>query len=338
MSESRGEWNSHYEYFLTSLGLAVGLGNIWRFPYICYENGGGTFLIPYCLCLLLCGLPLYFMEMVLGQYAGSSCTKVFARMSPAFKGLGYAVLSVPTMQIFYYTLIMAWSFYFMFMGFRSELPWTSCNTGVMEEYSTSYCYSKYDNDICIENSETMTFFNGSCVEKDKFCEDNAAGSDYNVDTDSCGDTPLSDVVKRITPSEEFFYRRMYVQTQVGVDNTWEQWGEVRWEMVGCLALCWLLIALSLIKGVQSYGKLSYFITIFPYIILTTFLIVMGLQDGFSNGITGFYMKADWEKIQDLDVWVAACTQIFYSLGVGIGSQLLLCSYNKVTIDSGLQSL
>ena len=75
MSESRGEWNSHYEYFLTSLGLAVGLGNIWRFPYICYENGGGTFLIPYCLCLLLCGLPLYFMEMILGQYAGESCTK-----------------------------------------------------------------------------------------------------------------------------------------------------------------------------------------------------------------------------------------------------------------------
>ena len=72
------------------------------------------------------------------------------------------------------------------------------------------------------------------------------------------------------------------------------------------------------------------ITIITIIILTTFLIVMGLQDGFSNGITGFYMKADWEKIQDLDVWVAACTQIFYSLGVGIGSQLLLCSYNKVT--------
>ena len=75
MAESRGEWNSHFEYFLTSLGVAVGLGNIWRFPYICYENGGGTFLIPYCLCLLLCGLPLYFMEMILGQYAGESCTK-----------------------------------------------------------------------------------------------------------------------------------------------------------------------------------------------------------------------------------------------------------------------
>ena len=47
--EERGEWGNHCEYFLTSLGLAVGLGNLWRFPYVCFENGGGTFLIPYLL-------------------------------------------------------------------------------------------------------------------------------------------------------------------------------------------------------------------------------------------------------------------------------------------------
>ena len=92
----RGEWGNHCEFFLTSLGLAVGLGNIWRFPYVCYQNGGGTFLVsrlpifleillwgkkscfqvPYLLCLLLLGLPLFFMEMALGQYSGTSCTKV----------------------------------------------------------------------------------------------------------------------------------------------------------------------------------------------------------------------------------------------------------------------
>ena len=226
MSESRGEWNSHYEYFLTSLGVAVGLGNIWRFPYICYENGGGTFLIPYCICLLLCGLPLYLMEMLLGQYAGTSCTKVFALMAPGFKGLGYAVLSIPTIMSFYYTLIMAWAFYYMFMGFRSDLPWQSCNSNVMKDYSTQFCFSKYDNDICLENSAMTTFFNKTCVDKTVFCDINNAG-DYDAAEDSCGDVPIADVAKRVTPSEEFFNRRMYGQEMMGVDNTWEKWGEPR---------------------------------------------------------------------------------------------------------------
>ncbi len=72
----RAAWGNHCEFFLSSLGLAVGLGNIWRFPYMCYSNGGGTFLIPYVIMLIFVGLPLFFMEMILGQYAGLSATKV----------------------------------------------------------------------------------------------------------------------------------------------------------------------------------------------------------------------------------------------------------------------
>ena len=73
-------------------------------------------------------------------------------------------------------------------------------------------------------------------------------------------------------------------------------------MIGCLGLCYLIIGLSLVKGVQSYGKLSYFITLFPYVILTTFLIILSLEEGFSKGITDFYMAADWDRLfSDFDV-------------------------------------
>ena len=227
MSEGRGEWGSHYEYFLTSLGLAVGLGNIWRFPYICYANGGGTFLIPYLIALLLCGLPLYFMEMILGQYAGTSCTKVFSRMAPVMKGLGYGVLSIPTMMTFYYTVIMAWAFYYMFMGFRSTLPWQSCLTGVLIDYTTELCYSKTDNDNCLAESSTTTFYNKTCWDKREFCEN--FNGNYNFGNSTCtidGATlELSEVTTRIAPSEEFFKRRMYGQTGIGTQDTWESWGE-----------------------------------------------------------------------------------------------------------------
>ena len=72
----RETWNNHCEFFLSSLGLAVGLGNVWRFPYVCYENGGGSFLIPYLGMLILVGLPAFFMELSLGQYSRVGSNKV----------------------------------------------------------------------------------------------------------------------------------------------------------------------------------------------------------------------------------------------------------------------
>ena len=88
MAEERESWNNHCEFFLTSLGLAVGLGNVWRFPYVCFENGGASFLIPYIVMLLVVGLPAMLIELSAGQYARVGANKVFGRMVPAFKGEG----------------------------------------------------------------------------------------------------------------------------------------------------------------------------------------------------------------------------------------------------------
>ena len=66
----RGHWNSKADYLFTCIGYAVGLGNICRFPYLTYENGGGAFVIPYMIMLLLVGIPIVFMETSLGQYSG----------------------------------------------------------------------------------------------------------------------------------------------------------------------------------------------------------------------------------------------------------------------------
>ena len=74
--EERDSWGNHCEFFVTSLGLAVGLGNVWRFPYVCYQNGGGTFLIPYVLILFTIGIPGLFLEQSAGQYARAGVNKV----------------------------------------------------------------------------------------------------------------------------------------------------------------------------------------------------------------------------------------------------------------------
>ena len=75
----RGHWNSKADYLFTCIGYAVGLGNICRFPYLTYENGGGAFVIPYMIMLLLVGIPIVFMETSLGQYSGKVVFRYFGK-------------------------------------------------------------------------------------------------------------------------------------------------------------------------------------------------------------------------------------------------------------------
>jgi SNF family Na+-dependent transporter len=66
-SEERQRWAGRFTFYLAAVGAAVGLGNFWRFPYICSKNGGGIFFLPYLMALFLFGLPVLFLELGLGQ-------------------------------------------------------------------------------------------------------------------------------------------------------------------------------------------------------------------------------------------------------------------------------
>ena len=92
---SRETWGNRASFLLACIGSAVGLGNIWRFPYLCYKSGGGAFLIPYIIMLILCGLPLLFMELTMGQYTRQGPIGALGKMCPLFQGkINFILLSI----------------------------------------------------------------------------------------------------------------------------------------------------------------------------------------------------------------------------------------------------
>lgn len=84
--EKRGKWGSSLEFLMSCIAMNVGLGNIWRFPFVAYENGGGAFLIPYILVLIFLGRPMYYLEVCLGQFSGRGNVKMFQSIAPILKG------------------------------------------------------------------------------------------------------------------------------------------------------------------------------------------------------------------------------------------------------------
>uniref|UniRef100_UPI00358F3C41 sodium-dependent noradrenaline transporter-like n=1 Tax=Myxine glutinosa TaxID=7769 RepID=UPI00358F3C41 len=123
---ARETWEKKIDFLLSVIGFAVDLSNLWRFPFLCYKNGGGAFLIPYVLFLLIAGMPLFYMELALGQFNRQGAVGVW-KICPLFKGVGYTVIIIALHVGFYYNAIIAWSFYYLFASFTSELPWTHCN-------------------------------------------------------------------------------------------------------------------------------------------------------------------------------------------------------------------
>ncbi|XP_074657133.1 sodium- and chloride-dependent glycine transporter 1-like [Tubulanus polymorphus] len=159
--KERGNWGGQVEFILTCIGYAVGLGNVWRFPYLCYKNGGGAFLIPYILMLIFVGLPLFFMEMAFGQFASLGPITIW-RINPLFKGMGWAMVIVTFSICLYYNVIVAYCLYYLFASMTSVLPWSTCDN----EWNSEYCTNDVNRNIfqntnCTEN---QTVFKSSTEE------------------------------------------------------------------------------------------------------------------------------------------------------------------------------
>ncbi|XP_072450723.1 sodium- and chloride-dependent neutral and basic amino acid transporter B(0+)-like [Chiloscyllium punctatum] len=302
----RGNWSSKTDYLLSMIGYAVGLGNVWRFPYLAYRNGGGAFIIPYIIMMVFAGIPLFFLECSFGQFASLGPIGVWKAV-PILQGVGITMVLVSTLVAIYYNCILAYSLYYLFASFQSPLPWADC----FSWWGADETCSKTGKDPLCNLTQDGGYFeivNAMWLQaNNKTCP---SGSEIPVPHQG--------------PSEQY-WDKVVLDRASSMDET----GKVVWYLALCLLLAWVTVGAALFKGIKSSGKVVYFTAIFPYLVLTIFLIQGLTLEGAYQGIE-YYIgsQSDISKLANAEVWKDAATQIFYSFAVALGGLTTLSSYNK----------
>lgn len=305
----RGNWSGRLDFLLSCLGYAVGLGNVWRFPYLCYQNGGGAFLVPYSLMLLCLGLPIFLLELTSGQFSSMSPVIMFRHYIPSMRGIGVAMFLASAVIGVYYNVIIAWSVYYSYLSMTTDLPWQYCT----HDFNTANCFSHSAYKECKNTNDannTWWIYNyGRCITN----RSEAAQLGVNATVEKH---------LRVSPAEEFFERNALALSD-GVDNL----GQVQVGILVSLLVAWLVVCAALIRGIKSSGKVVYFTALFPYVVLVILLVRGATLPGAVDGIL-FYIVPDWNRLYDVGIWEAAAVQIFYSLSICSGGLITLSSYNR----------
>ncbi|MBT4446603.1 sodium-dependent transporter [archaeon] len=249
----RARWSSRTIFLFAAIGSAVGLGNLWRFPYLTHKFGGGAFLIPYLIALLVLGTPLLILEFAVGQKLQKGAVDAFKTVHHKLSGIGYGALVAAFIVVTYYSAIMAWALVYFINSFQSKLPWA------------------------------------------------------------------------VDPSGFFFNGVLQISEGVGT------FGGINWLLFSALAAVWITIYFCVRRGVKSVGKIVAITMPLPIILLVVLLLRGITLNGAASGIW-YYLAPNFAALLSTDIWIAAASQIFFTLSLAFGIMLAYASYNKETQD------
>uniref|UniRef100_UPI00358EB41C sodium- and chloride-dependent taurine transporter-like isoform X1 n=1 Tax=Myxine glutinosa TaxID=7769 RepID=UPI00358EB41C len=297
---SRGNWSNRLEFILSMVGTFVGLGNVWRFPYLCYKNGGGAFLIPYLILLLTGGIPLFFMEMALGQFTGQGAITSWTKICPLFTGVGYGSLVILSFSIIDYMVILSWTLYFLAHSFTNDLPWGRCNN----TWNTPNCVEDaMKHNISFQTNGTNYISPGT-----EFWERKVLRISNGID--EVGKPNWSLVLCMILA---------WILTFICILKGVKTSGKVSY-ITATFPITMLVIMLirgatlpGAVNGIKQY--------LYPDI---SQLAEPKLQQS---------LLLTCPERRSVMVWTEAATQIFYSYGIGFGIIITCGSYNKYNYNS-----
>lgn len=247
----REEWTGQIGFILSAIGSAVGLGNIWRFPGVAYENGGGAFLIPYLIALLTAGIPILFLDYALGHRFRGAAPTAFRRVGRAFgrwtESLGWFQAAIAFVIGLYYTVVIAWALSFFVFSF--DLRW--------------------------------------------------------------GDDPAG------------FLTGEYLQVgEPGFSLEFVPGVLIPLVIVWVAAI--VVLAAGVAKGLQRVNVVFLPLLVVAFLVLVVRALFL---DGAAEGLNALFTP-NWAALGDPNVWIAAYSQIFFSLSIAFGIMITYASYRR----------
>ena len=113
MSEN-AQWDSTLTFIFAMIGVAIGLGNIWRFSYVVYSNGGGSFFIPYTFAIAIMGIPFLILEYGIGFSFKKSFSEILKSINPKFEYIAWVLIFSIAIVLIYYMVIISWDLFYLF--------------------------------------------------------------------------------------------------------------------------------------------------------------------------------------------------------------------------------
>ncbi|XP_067648981.1 sodium- and chloride-dependent GABA transporter 3-like [Haliotis asinina] len=297
------KWGSQADYMMTVLGYSIGMGSMWKFPYMCMRNGGGAFLIPFLVFMIIGAVPCVFLEMAIGQFTQSGAVKVW-NLCPPFRGMGIGNVLISVFYSTYYAALFSWLIYYFYHSFFPNIPWSNCDN----QWNSPSCIPF--NKVVDDPRNTSANVSGAFTSR--------VNAIYNSSALPNGTMNVS----AITPAEEFWTLRV-LQISDGLEHL----GSMRWPLVGCLAITYTLAFLCLFRGIKVSGKVVYVTVGAPYILITVFLIRGCLLPGSAEGIY-FYMYPQFQKLLNPEIWIEGCNYALLAHGIAFGCLPTMAGHNK----------
>ena len=126
------QWNSIFTFIMAMIGLTIGIGNIWRFSYVLYSNGGGSFFIPYIIAILIMGIPFLILEYGLGFSFKKSFSNLMHSIRPEFEIIAWMLVILVFIVVIYYMVILGWDFAYLLNSFN--LGWGNDPSSFFSHY------------------------------------------------------------------------------------------------------------------------------------------------------------------------------------------------------------